>query len=119
MAYRPKPFTVPLRLHVPETVAEAGTRRKAYVPEDGVFLGSFASYGGTESVTDGVLAVTDTARVEAFYDPAIKAGCRIERLDFGGDGAENPLYDVIGEPEDIEQRHLVVRLLVRRVKGGA
>lgn len=77
-----------------------------------LFFGSFKTYGGTERDINGVYSIEDTANIETMYRPDIKANCRIARED----GAT---YDIISEPEDINQRHQFLKFKVKRIKGGA
>lgn len=77
-----------------------------------LFFGSFKTYGGTERDVNGVYSIEDTANIETMYRPDIKANCRVARED----GAT---YDIISEPEDIEQRHQFLKFKVKRIKGGA
>jgi hypothetical protein len=116
MAYKPsKPFTTPLLLYpVTGTKNELGKRVKTYAEQGELFFGSFATYGGTERDVNGVYSVEDTAVVETWYRPDFAASGRVAL-------ADNPakLYDIIGEPEDIEQRHQYSRFKLSRVKGGA
>jgi hypothetical protein len=71
------------------------------------------SYGGTETTINGVLSVEDTAQIVCWYRPDIRSECRLVRLT---DGA---VYEVIGEPENIEMRNQFLKFKVRRVAGGA
>ena len=73
---------------------------------------SFKTFGGTETVNNGVVMVQDTAEVIAWYDPRITADCRLELED----GA---LYDIIGQPENIDRANVHIKFKVQRVKGGA
>lgn len=77
-----------------------------------LFFGSFKTYGGTERNVNGVYSIEDTANIETMYRPDIKANCRIARED----GA---IYDIIGEPENINMRNQFLKFKVHRVKGGA
>ena len=77
-----------------------------------LFFGSFKTYGGTERDVNGVYSIEDTANIETWYRPDIKANCRIARED----GAT---YDVIADPENINMRNQFLKFKVRRVKGGA
>ena len=77
-----------------------------------LFFGSFKTYGGTERDINGVYSIEDTANIETMYKPDIKANCRVARED----GAT---YDIISEPEDINQRHQFLKFKVKRIKGGA
>ena len=70
----------------------------------------FRTFGGTESTVNGVLSVTDTANVETYYRPDITSSSRIQ--------LNNKVYEVIGEPENIEQRNLYLKFKVQAVVGG-
>lgn len=74
---------------------------------------NFKTFGGTETQVNGVLEIIDTAEVTTWFRPDIKSNCRIKRVE---DGA---IYEILGEPEDIEQRHQLMKFKIRRVKGGA
>lgn len=105
-------MTTPCMLQVPTQSNVLGVVTKTYA--DGLqFNCNWKSYGGTENVSNGVLTIEDTATLVCWYDPQITASSRIKRLT---DGA---LYEVIGEPENIEQRNMLLQFKVRRVKGGA
>lgn len=111
MSYRPsEPFVTPAELFNPTYETVKGVTRKVY-PETGqrIFC-SFKTYGGTESNVNGQLVVVDTANVETWYRPDITSASMI-RL-----GAKS--YEVMGEPEDIEQRHQFLKFKVRAVTGG-
>lgn len=111
--YRPKlPFNVPLLLLIPSYEAVKGTQVKRY-PADGILIfGSFKTYGGTETTVNGVYCVVDTANIETWFRPDIRSGCRIMRAE---DGA---VYEIIGEPENINMRNQFLKFKVRRVNGG-
>lgn len=114
--YRPsKPFDTPLLLYVVTgTKNVRGVERKIYAPEGILFFGSFTTYGGTEREANGVRIVEDTANVETFYRPEFAAACRVAL-------ANHPakLYEVVGEPENIEQRNQFCKMRLTRVQGGA
>lgn len=116
MSYKPAaPFSAALVLLIPTYTDLYGVAKKTF-PEikDGVgFFGSFKSYGGTEGTVNGVYAIDDTAIVETWYRPDIKADCRIAVMQTGA------VYDIINEPENIELRNQYLRFKVRRVRGGA
>lgn len=78
-----------------------------------IFFGSFKTYGGTEKTVNGVYSIEDTANIETWYRPDITSNCRIARAN---DGA---IFDIINEPEDINQRHQFLKFKIKRVKGGA
>lgn len=114
--YRPgKPFDTPMLLYpVTGTSNKLGRQVNTYATNGILFFGSFVTYGGTEREVNGVYSVEDTAMVEAFYRPEFAASGRVAL-------ANNPekLYEIKGEPEDIEQRHQFIKIRLSRVSGGA
>lgn len=78
-----------------------------------LFFGSFKTYGGTEKNVNGVYSIEDTANIETMYRPDIEANCRIARAN------DDAIFDIINEPEDINQRHQFLKFKVKRIKGGA
>jgi len=112
MSYRPsEPFTTPIELlNVSELKTVRGVDVPVYPEKGETIFCSFKTYGGTESNVNGVLSVIQTANVETWYRPDITSSSRL-RL-----GSQT--YEVMGEPEDIEQRHQFLKFKVRGVKGG-
>ena len=114
--YKPsKPLNTPLLLYiVTGTENIRGVEVKTYAKKGILFFGSFVTYGGTEREVNGVYSVEDTATVETWYRPEFAASCRVAL-------ANNPaaVYEVVGVPEDIEQRHQYCKMRLTRVKGGA
>lgn len=114
--YKPSlPFSTPLKLLIPTYATKQGVKVKTFpTVEDGIlFFGSFKTYGGTETTSNGVLSVEDTANIETWYRPDINSNCRVALAETGA------VYEIIGQPEDIYQRHQWLTFKVRRVKGGA
>lgn len=113
MSYRPnEPYNTPIELlNMIETKTVRGVDKKVYPAEGEVIFCSFKTYGGTETTVNGVLTVVDTANVETWYRPDIVSSSRIK--------LGSKVYEVMGEPEDIEQRHQFLKFKVRGVKGGA
>lgn len=111
--YRPDaPFTVPMFLFIPEVKVIKGVVKKIY-PETGeLFYCSFRTFGGTESSSNGVLTVEDTATLETWYRPDIKSDCIVKNV--GGKA-----YEILGTPENINMRNQILRFKVRAVSGGA
>lgn len=115
--YKPSlPFNVPMYLLIPIKGMVKGVPVKTY-PEptnDSLIFGSFRSFGGTESQSNGVLTVSDTANIESWYRPDITADCRIAL-------ANDPsmIYEIIGTPENINMRNQFIKFKVQRVGGGA
>lgn len=98
---------------VPTVEQINGVTVKTYEPDGVTRFCNFSTYGGTESVVNGLLSVIDTAEVVTWYEPDITSADRIRLLETGTD------YDIIGEPENIELRRQEMSFKVKRVKGGA
>ena len=114
--YRPveaSQMTTACRLQTPVSDRSLGVTVKTYADVSGVVAVSWKSYGGTETTSNGVLSVEDTAQVVCWYRPDIRSGCRLVRL---SDGA---VYEIIGDPENIEMRNQFLKFKVSRAKGGA
>jgi SPP1 family predicted phage head-tail adaptor len=106
------PYDTPVELFTPTSYTTVRGVSKPVYPEKGeVIFCKFKTYGGTETTVNGVLAVVDTANVETFYRPDITSASKIKLGD--------KEYEVMGVPEDIEQRHIILKFKVRGVRGGA
>lgn len=104
------PYNTVVELFNPTYETVRGVTKKVY-PENGVFIFcKFKTYGGTETTVNDVLTVVDTANVETWYRPDITSASMIK---LGGKE-----YEVMGVPEDIEQRHQILKFKVRGVRGG-
>lgn len=95
-----------------EEIKSQGVVIKHDVPIGRIFC-SFKTYGGTERDVNGITVVEDTANIVTWYRPDITSACRLKRVE---DGA---VFEILGEPEDIELRHQILKIKVRRLKGGA
>lgn len=117
---------IPLVLLVPIYKKVSGVAKKEYptikealniLDEKGnstnLFFGSFKTYGGTEKNVNGVYSIEDTANIETWYRPDIKSNCRIAVAN------TEAIYDILGEPENINMRNQFLKFKVKRVKGGA
>ena len=114
--YRPSEaaqMTTATRLKTPTSDKVLGVSKKTYADVAGVVMVNWKSYGGTETTSNGVLSVEDTAQICCWYRPDIRSDCRLVRL---SDGA---VYEIVGDPENIEMRNQCLKFKVRRVKGGA
>ena len=115
--YRPPEaaqMTTPLILQIPTQGEYNGVRySRGYTDANGVIFANFKTYGGTESLVDGTLQIIETADVCCWYRPDIQSGCRLKRAT---DGA---VFEILGDPENIEQRNQFLKIKLRRVKGGA
>ena len=109
-----QPFNVPMCLLAPTVTTVKGVKKLTYPdPKDGVrFNGSFRTFGGTESTENNLYTVVDTATIDTWYRPDIKADCRIYLYETGA------TYEVKGSPEDIDMRHQFLKIRVQRI-GGA
>lgn len=107
-------MTTPCNLYIPGQAANVnGALQKTYVLAENPRINvNFSTYGGTEMIASGVYTVVNTAKVVTWYRPDITSASRIERLE---DGA---MFEVVGEPEDLEQRHQILSFTVKRLKGG-
>lgn len=107
-------MTTPCNLYIAQSTQVNGALKKTYVLAENPRINvNFATYGGTEMIASGVYSVINTAKVVTWFRPDITSSCRIERLE---DGA---MFEVLGEPEDVEQRHQILSFTVKRLKGGA
>lgn len=114
--YRPSEaaqMTTAMRLQIPQSVRVNGVLKKTFSDVPEVVFCNFKTFGGTERESNGVYVVEDTATIVCWYRPDIKADCRMVRLD---DGA---VFEIIGEPENLERRNMFMKFKVRRAKGGA
>ena len=108
------PFNVAMRLLAPTYTIVKGVRKPVYPePENGMlFYGSFRTFGGTESTENNVYTVVDTATIDTWYNPDIKADCRIYLCDAGA------TYEIKATPENIDMRNQYLQIRVQRL-GGA
>lgn len=115
--YKPSvPFSVPMKLLVPVYSNEYGATKKAFADPndiDAVFFGSFRTFGGTERIRNDLYTLEDTATIDCWYDPSIKADCAIYLCDTG------ITYEIIGTPENIDMRNQYMSFKVRRLGGAA
>lgn len=117
--YKPHtPYAVPFRILIPSISVTKGDRKKTYTEEPTTRFCSFRSFGGTESVVDGVYSLIDTATIETWYDPALTAAVRLRIFPTDG-GLTYSDYEVMGSPENIEMRNQYLVCKVRKVSGGA
>lgn len=113
------PFSTAMILLTPTITSVSGVDKKTYPTiqealqdSNNIFYCSFKTYGGTEHDVNGIYAIEDTASVETWYRPDIKSNCKVAR---GNDGA---IFDIINEPENIDQRNQFMKFKLKRNKGG-
>lgn len=117
MAYIPAEaaeMTTPLVLQIPSAITTYnGVRTKpSFTDADGIVYANFKTYGGTETRVNGIFEVIETAQIVCWYRPDITSDCRIKKAT---DGA---VYEIIGDPENIDERNQFLKFKVRRIKGG-
>lgn len=110
--YKPSgPFNVPMFLFIPTEVEKKGSTKKVY-PETGELIYcTFRTFGGTEKTSNDLLVIEDTAVIETWFRPDIKADCRLK----DADGIE---YEILGTPENINKRNQYLKFKIRVVRGG-
>lgn len=100
-----------VKLLIPTYSAYNGVRRAVYPATGDVIMANWKSYGGKDAVVNGVYSVIDTAVVTTRYRPDIQSNCRFLRPD----GA---VYEIKGEPENVDMANRWLICKVERVKGG-
>ena len=107
-------MTTAVKLQKRNSTIVSGAPEISYVDADDPIINcSFKTYGGTESVNNGLLTIINTANIVTWYRPDITAACRIILLQ------DNSVWEIIGEPENIEMRNQILQFKVRKVAGGA
>lgn len=99
-----------VKLLVPIYETYNGVSKKTFQDKGKTIFVNFKSRGGTDVESNGVLSVLDTAEVVTWFDPDIKSDCAI-KLESGA------IYEITGEPEDVELQHRFMMLKVERYKG--
>lgn len=107
------PYSTAIELLVPTYTTKKGVPVKSF-PDEGIALNaSWKTYGGTETNTNDVYTVVDTANVETWYRPDITSDCRIKLI------ATGQTYEILGRPENINMRNQFVKFKVQAIEGGA
>lgn len=103
-------LTTPIALFKQEKISVNGRVESLYskVSNEVVWC-SWKSYGGTESVIDGLSVFKDTATIECRYNPSICQNDIIENL------ITHNKYKIITVPDDINQMHQFLRFKVERL----
>lgn len=116
--FRPKEaatMTTAVKLQVRVETLVSGAKEISYIDAtlDPIIYCNFKTYGGTESVNNGLLTILDTATVVTWYRPEIKGSSRFIVLQ------DESIWEVVGNPENIEMRNQFLRFKVKRLAGGA
>lgn len=117
MSYMPneiKELHTPIRLLTPIYKTVSGKTKKTYpsIESGELIYCNWKTYGGTESVVNGVLTIIDTADIVTYYRPDIKSDCRVVLL------SDNSVYEILGRPENIGQRNIYMKFKVKSVGGN-
>lgn len=111
--YKPKaPFNVGFMILNPTYKKELGKNIPEYPEHGEVIYCSFLTFGGTETEVNGIISIQDTANIETWYRPDIKSDSHLKRLDDG------KIFEIMGEPEDIEFRHQFLMFKVESLRGS-
>lgn len=111
--YKPSgPFNVPMFLFVPTTTNAKGSSKNTYPDTGKLIYCTFRTFGGTEKVVNDTLVIENTAIVETWFRPDIKADCQIE-------DSNGFRYEILGTPENINQRNQYLKFKIRAIRGGA
>lgn len=116
MSYMPneiKELHTPIKLLIPTYKEVSGKQKKTYPKDGDLIYCNWKTYGGTESVVDGILTIIDTADVTTYFRPDIKSDCRVVLL------SDNSIYEILGRPENIAQENKYLKFKVRNIGGNA
>ena len=99
----------------PAYETEYGVERKTYpeIEQGELFYGSFRSFGGTDTVVNGLYSIENTATIDTWFRPDITSDCRIGLPETG------QVYEIKGMPENISMRNQYLRIRVTEVREGA
>ena len=96
---------------VPTTKNVNGKVAYGYPDTGDIINAAYTTFGGTESIVNGVYSVIDTGTVETWYRPDITSTTRLKRED-------GRIYDVEGDPENIEMRNQFLKIKVKCIGNG-
>jgi head-tail adaptor len=112
--YKPAaPFRTAMRLLNPSQVNIKGVNKQVYPdPEHGATIyGTFRTFGGTETVINGMLTVTGTGYIDTWYRSDIRSDSRFYIVQTG------ETYEVLGRPENINMQNQYMKVRVREIGG--
>lgn len=89
-----------------------GVKSKSY-PETGqtIFV-NWKSKGGSEKIVNGVSVIEDTADVVTWWEPEITSDSLVKL-------SSGVKYEIINEPENVEQQNVFMTFKVRKYLGGS
>lgn len=113
------PFSTPMKILIPSYQTTKGVRTPVYPEPDDLpdatflFFGNVRSFLGSITTENDLSVSENTAYIDTWYRPDIRSNCRVYFCETGD------VYEVIGEPEDIEMRHQYLRIRTRKIGGAA
>lgn len=105
------PYNVPAVLLIPATKTVKGVLTKVYPDTGETIFCNVRTFGGTERVVNGTLVLENTATVETWFRPDIKADCRLL--------INGQPYEIMGDPENVNMRNQYLICKTKAIKGGA
>lgn len=106
------PYTTPMYYHEPIYKNVKGVKAKTCSDTGYLFYCSFKTFGGTETVVNGVTVVEDTATIETWFNPYILADGFVK-------DESGQVYEILGTPENINKQNKYMKFKIRAVRGGA
>lgn len=117
--YQPAaPFATPIYMLNPTYTTVKGVKKETFpalkdLTDDDLIFGTFRSYGGTDTQSNGLTVVEKTGYIDTWFLPDIKSNTRLHLIETGD------TYEVLGDPEDINMRHQYMKIRVRKIGGAA
>lgn len=110
------PYIVPIVFIPPIKKKIKGVLTTSYqnieeVEEKNLVFCSFKTFGGTEQIINDIYTIIDTANIETFYKPEITKGSKIVLME------SKEEYEIIGSPENINQRNQFMKFKVKKIEG--
>lgn len=110
--YRPKKtFNTQFMILVPTIKNVKGKVVYNYPDTGDIINAAYTTFGGTEGIINDLYTVIDTGTVETWYRPDITSIVRLKRSD-------GKVYNVEGDPENIEMRNQFLKIKVRCIGNG-
>lgn len=118
MSYMPseiQQLNTPMKLVVVEKYEKTnGVSKPIYADAvDPIIHCNFKTYGGRETTANGRFVIEDTASIVTWFRPDISSDCLLVRL------SDNATFEIINEPENIEQKNQYLKFVIKRTKGKA
>lgn len=118
MSYMPneiKQLNTPMKLMIVERYEKTNGVSKPIYKEaaEPIIYCNFKTYGGTETTTNGRYVIEDTANIVTWFRPDIKSDCLLIRL------SDNATFEILNEPENIDQMNQYLKFKIARKKGKA